>query len=331
MSAAISQLASMRDGWRAEIEQLKLRVEAVDKLVALFHRETPAVAVVQELKGPKGRKAKTPPLRPAPSVAPGKMMARRALYVAAIAKCGETFSAEELIERGGLQFTAKVVSGNLNWWTKKGLLAKADKGSSALAGTWRRSLGWRAFAGSVCPGDGGTPVSPSERKDASERSLHRPTRGVSKGIRQSAGPCDQGKLSPRKKEVSAPAPQPAPPQESAEPKGSGFRLSRTAGTRQSPQATALESLFAGLSGSYPAVSIIEMVRKSWPDLVATAAKETDLRVRLIDMASAGKIRRIGVGAGAHYSAVPGRQPAAAAGDDLKISVPRDADAGGGEE
>jgi hypothetical protein len=260
----------------------------------------PALQIVEHrIKAPRTKTTKLPP----PSPKGGKMAARRALYIAAIEKCGETFSAEELIERGKLEADAKVVSGNLNWWTKKGILAKGDKGSSALAGTWRRGLGWRKFSGSA---------------------EMAPAPAVVRKARKSA-PARARAVAPLVPESSE---KPKPPAMAGI--GPGMRLSRTAGTRQSPQATALESLFAGLSGSYPAVAIIEMVRKSWPDLVSTAAKETDLRVRLIDMSTAGKIRRIGVGAGAHYSAVPGRQPAAAASDDLRISVPRDADVGGGE-
>jgi hypothetical protein len=108
-----------------------------------------------------------------------------------------------------------------------------------------------------------------------------------------------------------------------------MRLSRTAGKHgQSPQMTALEALFAGLSGAYSGPEIVEMVRKHWPDLVDSPSKVSDLRVRLMDMFTAGKIRRTGIGTDSRFSALPGRPPTAAADDDLKISVPRDVDVGG---
>lgn len=98
----------------------------------------------------------------------------------------------------------------------------------------------------------------------------------------------------------------------------------TAEQRVSPQIVALESLFAGLSGSHPAAAIISMVRQHWPELVGSDAKCSDLRVRLIDLAAAGKIRRIGTGSGAHYSAVPaGTSTGAAPEQELNIRVPRD--------
>lgn len=64
---------------------------------------------------------------------------------------------------------------------------------------------------SVPLGDGGTPVSPPEREDGRERSLHRPSgMGGPEHRRQSAGPCDREGLIDRRTNAAAePAPSPA--------------------------------------------------------------------------------------------------------------------------
>lgn len=220
-----------------------------------------------------------------PKTKGGTVADRRASYLPALEKCGEVFNAEELAHHVGIPEGR--VRGNLRYWAIKGIVTVEVRGNTHCGTTYRKALGWRKFFG-------GFHVEHSEGKPATP------------------------KINPRTKVAKA--------AEAPAGAGPGMRLSRTAGTRQSPQVTALESLFAGLSGSYPAATIIEMVRKLMPDLVSNAEKETNLRVRLFDMATSGKIRRVGVGSGAHYSALPGRAPAPAAEDeDLRISVPRDAD------
>jgi len=226
----------------------------------------------------------------------------QAAMCAAIERAGETFQAEELTEKFGLKLDPRRVAKNLNNYAVRGWVETVQKGKPCWPAIYRRGLGWSKFAARFAG------------KSDGQKKFH---------VEQSEEVKSETK--PKRKALS---PRPSPP-EPVERRGGFQTLPRTAGKRGvSPQVTALEGLFKGLSGTYTATAIIEMVRRDSPELVATASKESDLRVRLFDMATAGHIRRTGTGSAAQYSAI---RPVklVPVDEELNIRVPRDPDVAGG--
>jgi hypothetical protein len=144
--------------------------------------------------------------------------------------------------------------------------------------------------------------------------------GKRKGVLRSAG---WATYEPAEPSVEAPE----PPKPAERPPG-GFQN----GAKQSPQiASILEyAALRGASSTWTVNELIGWMEKHHPEQISDAnrqeqdSKRTDLRVRCLDLATNGKLRRMGHGAGAFYGLASGRS---AVSEGPAISVPRDADAG----
>jgi len=123
---------------------------------------------------------------------------------------------------------------------------------------------------------------------------------------------------------------PSAPAVTVNPAGSSF-MDKVKG---SPQRAAVETIAIrlGPKSKWSATEMENWFRKGFPELISTPSKVSDLRVRLVDMANEGLLVREGRSPFCTYRLGPGLinrdvPVSAETKADLKISVPRDADAG----
>jgi hypothetical protein len=113
----------------------------------------------------------------------------------------------------------------------------------------------------------------------------------------------------------------------------GALMTRQPAGRLGLHRAAIESmaLRLGPKSKWSASEMETFIRREQPDLVSTPAKCSDLRVRLIDMASEGFLMREGIGSLATYQLGPKLSrrdvPTGNGEPPLQVRVPRDADAG----
>jgi len=125
-------------------------------------------------------------------------------------------------------------------------------------------------------------------------------RRVTTGIYEAAG-----------KPNSKAAPRPSP------------KVNRMGGQAVSSQYDAVVEVLEAEPGTWLTAKEIEArISGLYPQLVETASKCSDLRVRLIDLAGNGKVQRRGIGSAAGYRSA-GRVKADAGDSDLTITVPRE--------
>jgi len=127
---------------------------------------------------------------------------------------------------------------------------------------------------------------------------------------------------PTKEPTKEPAQEPKAPPAPAAP----IRLNGHHAGPISPQVGAVFEFLESEADWFQVTELIVWLKERHPALVARQTQEQDLRVRLIDLARNGKIDRRGTGACAFYKRIV-RKPQAAEAEPLKVSVPRDPDAG----
>lgn len=213
---------------------------------------------------------------------------RASKYEAAIERCGETFDAHEVVHKGGLAVDARSAQSALSYLAKTGRLAIERPGRSGYPAIFRRGPKWNGAAGPVA------------------------------------------------RSAPAPSPRPSPPEpgtKGAPPIGAVPSITVPGGMPEgrSPTERMTNALLEVVSATpLSADQVIALVLTRWPGLWTTPEQKSNLRIRLMDLAGAMRITREGRGPEARYSrrgTPPAAREDARPTGELKIHVPRDADAG----
>lgn len=195
---------------------------------------------------------------------PHRATGRRAAIVEAIGLCGETFTAEELIERGKLDMKVLTLSGTLKYWASAGYLGISVRGGGGAGPAhYRRGIKWKVLV----------------RKS---------------GVEAEAEPEEEPA-------PAEPAPAPAVKRSGRPVSRNGHNISNQQIAVEQMFDGSADGAVPPLEGSHPTAVVVRMFKERFPHLLKSENDETNLRTRLIDMSRAGKIVRSGIGPDACYS------------------------------